>query len=359
MGLMDLFRRKDVLGRLAQAETRAMGTGFTAQVMAAREAWISGTIGLAELTATVQACVSLWEGGLSLADVEGTDLLDRRTLAMAARALALRGEAVFVIDDQGLIPASDWDLSTRNGRPRAYRLSIPEVGGGRSETRLAAEVLHITTGTDIAAPWTGQAPLRRASLTAATLEAVERALSEIYADAPIGSMVVPMPEQPDVDNETLARGFRGRRGRVLLRESVQVTAAGGPAPAADWHPQNLTPDLDKAKLGEALTAARGAVCMAFGVLPAMLSGSTTGPLIREGQRHLATWQLQPLAAAIAQEASEKLGQPVTIDTLRPLQAFDAGGRARALSGIVQTLALAKEAGVDPSEALRLVGWADE
>jgi hypothetical protein len=99
--------------------------------------------------------------------------------------------------------------------------------------------------------------------------------------------------------------------------------------------------------------------MAFGVLPAMLSGSTTGPLIREGQRHLATWQLQPLAAAIAQEASEKLGQPVTIDTLRPLQAFDAGGRARALSGIVQTLALAKEAGVDPSEALRLVGWADE
>ena len=145
MGLFDLFKRKP------EAETRAMGTGFTAEVLTAREAYISGTRGIGELTAAVQSCVSLWENGLSLADVEGTDLLDRRALAMAARALALRGEAVFVITDQGLIPASDWDLSTRNGRPRAYRLSIPEVGGGRSETRLAAEVLHVTTGTDIAA----------------------------------------------------------------------------------------------------------------------------------------------------------------------------------------------------------------
>lgn len=353
MGLFDLFKRKP------ETETRAMGTGFTAQVLAAREAFISGRSGLAELTAAVQACVTLWENGLAMADVEGTTLLDRRTLAMAARALALRGECVFVITDQGLVPASDWDLSTLNGRPRAYRLSIAEVGGGRTETRLAAEVLHVTTGTDIAAPWAGQAPLRRSQLTAATLDAIERALSEIYADAPIGSLVVPMPEIPGTDSETLARGFRGRRGRVLLRESVQVTAAGAPAPQADWHPQNLTPDLDKAKLGEALTAARGAICMAYGVLPAMLSPATTGPLIREGQRHLATWQLQPLASLIAQEATEKLGTPVQIDTLRPLQAYDAGGRARAAAGVVQALALAKEAGVDPDTAMKLVGWSDE
>ncbi|PKQ11044.1 MAG: hypothetical protein CVT70_16395 [Alphaproteobacteria bacterium HGW-Alphaproteobacteria-1] len=353
MGLFDLFKRK-----AEPVETRATGTGFTAEILAAREAYISGTRGIGELTATVQGCVSLWENGLSLADVEGTDLLDRRTLAMAARALALRGEAVFAITDQGLVPASDWDLSTRNGRPRAYRLSIPEVGGGRTETRLAAEVLHVTTGTDIAAPWAGQAPLRRAQLTAATLDAIERALSEIYTDAPIGSMVVPMPEQPDTDSEALARGFRGRRGRVLLRESTTVTAAGAPAPQTDWHPQNLTPDLDKAKLGEALTAARGAICMAFGVLPAMLSANTTGPLIREGQRHLAQWQLQPLAAALAQEATDKLGSTVTLDVMRPLQAFDAGGRSRALGAIVGALAQAKEAGVDPSEALRLVDWGD-
>lgn len=346
------FKRKQAV------ETRAMGTGFTGQVMALREAFISGASGVGELTATVQACVSLWEGALSAADVSGTPLLDRRTMALAARSVALRGEAVFVIEETGLVPVSDWDLSTLNGRPRAYRVTIPEVGGGRTETRLAAEVLHFRAGADIAAPWSGQAPLRRAQLTASTLEAIERALSEIYADAPIGSMVVPMPEQPDVDNETLARGFRGRRGRVLLRESVQVTAAGGPAPAQDWHPQNLTPDLGRAELGAALTAARGAILMAFGVLPGMLSPSATGPLIREGQRHLATWALQPLAMQIAEEASDKLGTTVAIDTLRPLQAFDAGARARAAAGIVAALAAAKEAGVDPDTAMRLVGWGD-
>lgn len=351
MGILDFFKRK-------APETRTIGPGFTAEVLSAREAYISGTRGIGELTAAVQSCVSLWENGLSLADVSGTTLLDRRSLAMAARALALRGEVVFAITDQGLVPASDWDLSTRSGKPRAYRLSIAEIGGGRTETRLAQEVLHVTTGTDVAAPWAGQAPLRRAQLTASTLDAVERALSEIYADAPLGSMVVPMPEQPDTDNETLARGFRGRRGRVLLRESVTVAAAGGPAPAQDWKPQDLTPNLDGAKLGEALTAARGAICMAYGVLLAMLSANTTGPLIREGQRHLAQWQLQPLAAALAQEATEKLGAPVQIDVMQSLQAYDAGGRARAAAGIVQALAAAKEAGVDADTAMKLVNWED-
>jgi hypothetical protein len=59
---------------------------------------------------------------------------------------------------------------------------------------------------------------------------------------------------------------------------------------------------------------------------------------------------------IGQEASEKLGSPVKLDVMRPLQAFDAGGRARALGAIVQTLAMAKEAGVDPAQAMQLVDW---
>ena len=107
---------------------------------------------------------------------------------------------------------------------------------------------------------------------------------------------------------------------------------------------------------ETLSAARSSIEMVFGVLPGLSNISTTGPMVREAQRHLAQWALMPIAAMIGQEASEKLGQPVTLDVMRPLQAFDAGGRARALGAIVQTLALAKEAGVDPSEALKLVDW---
>ncbi|MGR3544955.1 MAG: hypothetical protein ACU0BE_11775 [Paracoccus sp. (in: a-proteobacteria)] len=87
MGVLDLFRRGSRGGQ-PPVETRSSGTGYTASIMAAREAWISGASGMAELTAAVQTSVSLWESGLSLADVTGTDLLDRRTMAIIARALA-------------------------------------------------------------------------------------------------------------------------------------------------------------------------------------------------------------------------------------------------------------------------------
>ncbi|MCT8989012.1 phage portal protein [Chelativorans sp. SCAU2101] len=324
-----------------------------------REAYISGRRGLAELTATAQGCISLWEGALSLADVSGTDLLDRRSMAVLARSLALRGEAVFKIAEDGLVPCSDWDLRTRNGKPVAYRVSIPEAGGGTSETLLAGEVLHVRIGSDPAAPYYGQAPLKRASLTAGMLNAVEAALGEVFENAPIGSAIVPFPETPETDLGSLGRSFRGQRGRVLLRESVHVHAAGGPAPNQDWKPQSVSPDLEKSMTAETLEAARGAICGAFGVLPALFASNAQGPLVREAQRHLVQWTLQPIAALIAEEASEKLGSTVEIDVLRPVQAFDVGGRARALSTIVQALAQAKESGLSADElntALTLVNW---
>jgi phage portal protein BeeE len=353
---MGLWQR--IFGGAQPRERRSSGSGYTAEIMAARESYISGRRGLGELTATVQACVSLWEAAFAIASVTGTDLLDRRTMALLARSVALRGEALFLVRDEGLVPAADWDLSTRHGRPRAYRVSVSEAGGGRSETALAAEVLHLRIGSDPVAPWIGTAPLRRAALTAGLLHELETAVAEVYAMAPIGSQVVPMPENPEVDNETLGRDFRGRRGRVLLRESVQVTAAGGPAPAADWRPASLTPDLRNSMAAETLEAARGSIALAFGVLPGLLSPATTGPMVRECQRHLATWALQPIAELLAEEASQKLGSTVAIDVLTPLQAFDAGGSARAAAGIVQALVQAKEGGLTPAEVQAAFGAVD-
>jgi hypothetical protein len=108
-------------------------------------------------------------------------------------------------------------------------------------------------------------------------------------------------------------------------------------------------------------AAREAVLAAFGVLPGLFNAATTGPMVREAQRHLAGWTLQPIAMLLAEEASAKLGSEIMIDVLRPVQAFDAGGRARALATIVQALAQAKEAGLAPGDmnaALTLVNWGD-
>lgn len=346
------FKRKETI------ETRAAAQGFTAEIMAARESYLSGSRGLGELTATVQSCVSLWEHGFSLAGVKGTDFLTPHVLALTARSLALRGEAVFYVTPDNLIPASDWYLTTRAGIPRAYRLSISEAGGGTTQTALATEVLHIRIAADVAAPWTGQAPLRRANITASMLHAIESALTETYENAPLGSQVLPFPESPEIDLEKLGQGFRGKRGRVLLRESVNVLSAGGPVPNTDWRPVDMSPDLSKSMTVESLEASRGAILSAFGVLPALFNTSTTGPLVREAQRHLAQWVLQPIAAAVAQEASEKLATPVSIDVMQPLQAFDAGGRARTVIAIVQALALAKESGVDADQALKLVNWSE-
>jgi hypothetical protein len=346
---------------LPSNETRSTGSGFTAELMAARESYISGARGIGELTATVQTCVGLWEGGLAIADVEGAAILDRASMALCARSLGFRGEALFLIRDR-LIPCADWDLSTRNGIPRAYRVSVSEAGGGRTETVLAAEVLHIRIGADAAAPWAGQAPLKRSAITAGLLHTIEVALSEAFDNMPLGSQIIPFPEAPDINLEKLGRGFRGRRGRVLLRESVNVTAAGGPTPNQDWRPLDVTPDLSKAMTRETLESSRGSICAVFGVLPALFDRSATGPVVREAQRHLATWTLQPIATLIAEEATEKLGTSVSIDCLRPVQAWDAGGRARALNAVVEALARAKEAQLDATQvekALHLVDWAEK
>lgn len=352
----------DWLFRREKTEKRSAASGFTAEIMSARESYVSGRRGIAELTATAQSCISLWEGAMALADVDGTDLITRHMLAMAARSLALRGEAVFLIRETGLVPCADWDLRTRDGKPTAYRVSISEAGGGTTQTALAAEVLHVRIGADPVAPWSGTAPLKRASLTAGMLQAVESALAEVYENAPLGSQIVPYPESPDTDLETLGRGFRGRRGRVLMRESVHVSAAGGPAPQTDWRPADVSPDLQKAMTTPSLAAARDSVCGVFGVLPALFAGNAQGPLVREAQRHLAGWTLQPIAMLLSEEATAKLGSTVMIDVMRPVQAFDAGGRARALATIVQALAQAKEAGLAPGDlnaALTMVNWGPE
>lgn len=351
------FKRRTAPG----IETRSSGPGYTAQLMALRQGYIGGATGLAELTAAVQGSVSLWEGGFSLADVRGTDLLTRHVMAMTARSLALRGEAVFLIRDR-LLPVTDWDVTTRDGLPRAYRLHIPEVGGGRAETALAAEVLHFRIGCDTVTPWAGSAPLRRSHLSAQLLHELETALRDVFRDAPLGSQIIPVPEGSADDMAGLRAGFRGRRGAALVIEGVAQAVGAGMHPQLGKTPDQLSPDLSRSLADRMLTEARGAVFSAFGILPALQNPATTGPMVREAQRHLAQLVLQPMAMILAEEATAKLAAPVSIDVVRPMQAFDAGGKARALSTMITALAAAKEAGIEGAtlqDALAFIDWADE
>ncbi|WP_354546394.1 phage portal protein [Roseovarius sp. MBR-78] len=326
--------------------------------MAARASYISGGSDVAELTSAAQTCISLWEGVFSGADVAGTDLLDRNTMALVARSLALRGEFLGIIGEH-IIPASDWDVSTRGGRPVAYRASIPEAGGGRTVTALAGEVIHIRIGSDPVAPWTGTAPLRRAALSANLLHEIEEALRDTFRDAPIGSQVLPLPDSSPEDMEAMRGAIRGRQGQTLIIEGVAQATAAGMNPQLGQRRDDLTPDLQKAEAAAIMAAARGAVAEVFGVPAAFFNPASTGPVFREVQRHLVQYTLSPLAKVISDEATAKLGGTVQIDVETPVQAYDTGGRARAMQGIIKALAEAQEAGIDPEKAMRLVGWETE
>jgi hypothetical protein len=94
----------------------------------------------------------------------------------------------------------------------------------------------------------------------------------------------------------------------------------------------------------------------------MLDPKATGNGVREGQRHLATWTLAPIAELVALEASEKLDATVALDVLTPVQAYDAGGRARALKGVVDAMAQAGDSGLTPEQiaaAARFAGVPSE
>jgi len=282
--------------------------------------------------------------------------MTRADMALAARTLALRGESLFIIDGTRLVPAYDWEVSTQRGIPRAYRATVGDVGGGSTITALAPEVVHFRCGVDPATPWAGVAPLRRAELSSEFLVAVEESLRDVFRETPLGSQVLPMPEMDEDSESKLAASFRGQRGRVLIRESVNVQAAGGPAPVSDWKPQNLTPDLQGMVPAQMLSQARAGIMSVYGVLPSLVADDATGPQTREAQRHLAVYTLQPLALMMAEELSDKLGADVSIDTLRPIQAFDTAGRARAMGAIIEALGRAKELGIDPEKAMQLVAW---
>jgi hypothetical protein len=86
---------------------------------------------------------------------------------------------------------------------------------------------------------------------------------------------------------------------------------------------------------------------------------TTGPLVREAQRHLAQFVLQPIAEVVAQGCSEKLGVTVTFDLITPLQAYDQGGRARAFATLIEGLAAAKSASLSSADLNAALSFIDE
>ena len=58
-------------------------------------------------------------------------------------------------------------------------------------------------------------------------------------------------------------------------------------PNGDWRPQGLTPNREASMATQNWKASRESVLTAFGILPGGFDAATTGPMVREVQRHLA------------------------------------------------------------------------
>ena len=120
----------------------------------------------ADALAVCEASIGLWERALSSATVTPDSRPLRAVtgpvLALAGRALASRGEAIFRIDVDGgvvsLVPASAWDIQ---GSATTWRYRCDFIGPSGSTTMaLPAEaVVHFRTGVDTRTPWRGQSPV--------------------------------------------------------------------------------------------------------------------------------------------------------------------------------------------------------
>ncbi|WP_244519410.1 hypothetical protein [Paracoccus alcaliphilus] len=148
-------------------------------------------------------------------------------------------------------------------------------------------MLHFRIGCDAVTPWAGSAPLARAKLSASLLDEITIALRDVFRDAPIGSQIIPVPESSADDMETIRRSFRGNRGASLVIEGVAQATSAGMNPNIGKSPDQLSPHLDKTLADKLLTEAKGEIYNVFGILPGLTNPATTGPLVREAQRHLA------------------------------------------------------------------------
>jgi hypothetical protein len=91
-----------------------------------------------------------------------------------------------------------------------------------------------------------------------------------------------------------------------------------------------------------------------------MAGADAGPvsMIRHGRGLPVSDALPRNALTKVRDIALRQSLKSAVDVTQPLRAYDAGGRARAVAGVVQALAQAKEAGVDPDTAMKLVGWSD-
>ena len=304
-----------------------------------------------EALGAVEAAAGLWSRAFASATVEpqtaATMPLTPSVLAAIGRGLAVRGEAVFVLDVNGaveLTQASAWKVSG-GARPESWRyeVELPLPSGKVSKRTLPADaVLHVRYATRPGAPWAGVSPLGMASETQALASWIEKRLAEEASTAT--SYVLPLPEGGNVD--ALKADIKAGRGRLQIVDTTAAAWGDGTAsaPRADWKSNRLganPPD----SLGKLRSDVKADIFGAYGI-PSSIHG--TGGSARESYRQFLSSTIQPLAKLVVEELADKLDTPTLAFDFTELRAADISSRARAYKQLV-------DAGMDAAQAASVAG----
>ncbi len=304
-----------------------------------------------EALEAVEAAAGLWSRAFASATVEpltpATLALTPAVLAAIGRGLAVRGEAVFEVEVNGVVQltqASSWKVSGGTRQETwLYAVELALPSGKVVKRTLAAEsVLHVRYATRPSKPWAGVSPLAMADETRSLAIWLERRLAEEASTAT--SYVLPLPESADV--EQLKADIKGGRGRLHL---IPTTSAGWgdgkiSAPLADWGTKRLganPPD----SLGKLRSDVKADI---FGVYDIPFSIHGTGGSARESYRQFLSSTIQPLAKLVIEELADKLDTPTLALDFSELRAADISGRARAYGVLIN-------AGMPPAEAAEATG----
>lgn len=335
---------------------RQQAEGYTAQRLA--EHTDLATVGTAgqEALPIVQACLSIWERGIA-----GIQIMPNNSMRLAelpmylpmiGRSLALKGEAVFLIEPMGssvrLRPASSVSVIGPDDPEKWLYLITLAAPSGTSTFRVLGErVLHFRVGATVQEPWRGRSPLTEKSVVLpARVEAALKAESAL----PVG-IVAPYSGVPDQIKEWAGAVKKG--GVIAIGASAGIAAPGGQEPASRHRPVHYRPEYDQPGV-DLRDQLQNSILSAYGVPPALLDDRPSGNTSREAARRFFQGTVGPIALAMQQEIMLK-AEPRAELSVPAIVTVDEDARSRAIARRAEAAMKLKELGLSNEAAMAAAG----
>lgn len=307
--------------------------------------------------ASVGACTRLYERCFAAATVSPAEsragALRAPGLGLVGRAIALRGESVWLLNVSGgelqILPVAFWDIRGNSPDPATwvYNLDLHGPSGGYRRTVSGESVLHFRVGANPATPWHGQSPLAESRHTAALAATLEERMAQ-EASIPNGQLFF-LPGHLTADQKKRATENFTKRlgGKLVVMDAPNLAGAGNlPTHFTEQHRVGADFPLGNIELRRDVSAS---ILAAYGV-PQNLLFAGSGSDAREGYRRFLRATLLPIGNVIAEEIRAKVDPAATLN----FQALRAGDIATAARAFKQF----RDGDVDLDRALELAGLMD-